>query len=349
MKIKNILFLTVVLCILLSACGQASAPTAYAELTWQEQYDLGVRYLSEGNYEEAIIAFSAAIEIDPKRPEAYVGRGDSYAAQGQQLEEIEAAYELYQKALADYERAVELGSTETQEKLNSLNDAIQQLQARENAEPLLKELYPLMDSGALEEAKALMRQEDYRAMSAAAGESCFTYSETEGICLAVYKDNCYYFGEWDSGQRKGTGLWMQAAFDDESTVESRQYNGTWSNDLPNGEGEIIRVSKNSLQWEDGSSTSVNTTISGTFKDGFYHGTIYETWVMNTGETWVWSPITAIDGIYQPMPDVPQEMLDRSYYEENIAAGKSLVAVTEEGTDLWTTNGSVYRVFGFDEE
>lgn len=41
------------------------------ELSWQEQYDLGVRYLSEGNYEEAIIAFTAAIEIDPKQPDAY--------------------------------------------------------------------------------------------------------------------------------------------------------------------------------------------------------------------------------------------------------------------------------------
>ncbi len=46
--------------------------------TWQEQYDLGVRYLSEGNYEEAIIAFTAAIEIDPKQAPAYIGRGDAY-------------------------------------------------------------------------------------------------------------------------------------------------------------------------------------------------------------------------------------------------------------------------------
>ena len=37
---------------------------------WQEQYDLGVRYLSDGNYEDAIIAFTAAIEIDPKKPQA---------------------------------------------------------------------------------------------------------------------------------------------------------------------------------------------------------------------------------------------------------------------------------------
>jgi len=49
--------------------------------TWQEQYDLGVRYLSEGNYEEAIIAFNAAIEIDPRREDAYLAMADVYIEQ----------------------------------------------------------------------------------------------------------------------------------------------------------------------------------------------------------------------------------------------------------------------------
>ena len=64
---KSCLIATILL--YLAACG-VSGPT------WQEKYDLGVRYLSEGNYEEAIIAFTAAIEIDPKQASAYVGRGD---------------------------------------------------------------------------------------------------------------------------------------------------------------------------------------------------------------------------------------------------------------------------------
>ena len=48
---------------------------------WQTQYDLGVKYLSEGNYEEAVIAFTAAIEIDEKKPEAYISLAESYQAQ----------------------------------------------------------------------------------------------------------------------------------------------------------------------------------------------------------------------------------------------------------------------------
>ena len=72
------LLLTLALVLGLCACGQKAETTP----TWQEQYDLGVKYLSEGNYQEAIIAFTAAIEIDPKQPEAYIGLADVYTAQG---------------------------------------------------------------------------------------------------------------------------------------------------------------------------------------------------------------------------------------------------------------------------
>lgn len=73
---------------LLSACTATS-------LTWQEQYDMGIRYLSEGNYEEAIIAFTAAIEIDPKQADAYVGLADAYVAQG----DLEKARQILEDAL----------------------------------------------------------------------------------------------------------------------------------------------------------------------------------------------------------------------------------------------------------
>lgn len=106
---KRIALLISALAILLSvtACGGT------AGTTWQEQYDLGVRYLSEGNYEEAIIAFTAAIEIDPKRAEAYVGRGDAYFAIGNA-----------DSAALDYETARRLGGDEVEleKRLAALSD-----------------------------------------------------------------------------------------------------------------------------------------------------------------------------------------------------------------------------------
>ena len=90
--------LIIALALGLCACGQST------ESTWKEQYDLGVRYLSEGNYEEAVIAFTAAIEIDAKRPEGFIGRGDAYALSGDTEDNLSAA-------LADYETAIALDET----------------------------------------------------------------------------------------------------------------------------------------------------------------------------------------------------------------------------------------------
>lgn len=86
--------ISVILSIGLCACVQKVS-------TWQEQYDLGVRYLSEGNYEEAIIAFTAVIEIDSKNVDAYLGRASAYISSGETEENLASA-------LADYQSVLEL-------------------------------------------------------------------------------------------------------------------------------------------------------------------------------------------------------------------------------------------------
>lgn len=77
MKRATAFWLVPILCLLM-LCSCDKSP----EEQWQEQYDLGIRYLSEGNYEEAIIAFTAAIEIDPKQPETYIRLADIYITLG---------------------------------------------------------------------------------------------------------------------------------------------------------------------------------------------------------------------------------------------------------------------------
>lgn len=69
----------------------------------QEQLDLGQRYLQELNYTEAIAAFTKAIEIDPRRAEAYAGRADAYMGLYESGGE-----ENLQLAQADYEEALRL-------------------------------------------------------------------------------------------------------------------------------------------------------------------------------------------------------------------------------------------------
>ena len=87
MKRITSLLLALFLLLSLVACGAKDA--------WQEQYDLGIRYLSDGNYQEAIIAFETAIEIEPKRPEAYLGIAEAYIAAGDR----DAAIAILKKGL----------------------------------------------------------------------------------------------------------------------------------------------------------------------------------------------------------------------------------------------------------
>ena len=87
---RTISFLLAALLLLsLAACGGKG--------TWQAQYDLGMRYLNEGNYQEAVIAFETAIKIDPKRPEAYLGAAEAYRSMG----DTDSARKILEKGYAE--------------------------------------------------------------------------------------------------------------------------------------------------------------------------------------------------------------------------------------------------------
>ena len=140
--------LAILLALGLTACGQS------AEAQWQEQYDLGVRYLSEGNYEEAVIAFTAAIEIDPKRPEAYVGRGDAYIGSGETAENLAAA-------LADYEAAIALDETMSKAWLGLADVYVRQGEYRKALEILREALEKTENDQSIADKMIEMEADDF--------------------------------------------------------------------------------------------------------------------------------------------------------------------------------------------
>lgn len=192
----------VMLSLALSACGQdagSQEPTETNNLTWQEQYDLGVRYLSEGNYKEAIIAFTAAIEIDPKQALAYVGRGDAYVLSGETEENLMAA-------AADYETAIELDETlvEGYQKLaqvylvlddsDSMKEILEQGYALTNAEVLLHTLDDITSKTQDEESSGFSDKGIVSFLGKTMGDVIEQYgndyyaSNFEGSTYLVYKD-----------------------------------------------------------------------------------------------------------------------------------------------------------------
>lgn len=81
---KKIILVFFSMIFLITSCGKESIPS------WQEHYDLGMKYLSEENYEEAIVAFVKAIELEANQVEVYLALADAY----NQIDKVESALQI---------------------------------------------------------------------------------------------------------------------------------------------------------------------------------------------------------------------------------------------------------------
>ena len=235
-KIQQVLASILGCLILLTGCGQ-TAPT------WQEQYDLGLRYLSEGNYEEAIIAFTAAIEIDPKQPLAYVGRGNAYIGSGETSENLTAA-------LADYEKALELDETLADvyvkladiyismqdrdaaiatllrgKEITGNEDILTKLDALNSRIDVLDRLIESFAHDDPNSTKEIIRSDEFWKICVERG----TPMESKFKMLAIY-----YVNPADS-----VGVYINATLDKyEGAYGAECYYGQWNEDMLEGEGIV---------------------------------------------------------------------------------------------------------------
>lgn len=88
---------------------------AYAKKV-REQLDLGEKYLSELDYESAVVAYRTAIIIDPKAEDAYLGLADAYLEMGEPGKAVEilesAEKELTSEAITDKQKAAKRAKKE---------------------------------------------------------------------------------------------------------------------------------------------------------------------------------------------------------------------------------------------
>ena len=152
----------------------------------------------------------------------------------------------------------------------------------------LEELYHYWSDYQLDAVDDLIRLPRVRTMTnELSGSNGFYYygdvdknGMPSGKGIAVYANNAYYCGEWANGKRHGNGMWIQV-FPDKlgvvngvSGVEEHNYNGTWANDYPNGNGqEHISYVYDEVQKDKNTKYMISNVI-GSFKDGYYDGELY---------------------------------------------------------------------------
>lgn len=110
----------------------------------------------------------------------------------------------------------------------------------------------------------------------------------DGKGIAVYADNQYYYGDWKHGLRAGEGTWFHYHIHNvdasKDYISYIQFNGTFNNDMPNGDGQLHYsfVYENLIP----DTVYINNYI-GRFKDCYIDGDIYCTSIDNKGNCAEW--------------------------------------------------------------
>lgn len=204
---KRFILAILICAVSLTSCSQG------VEEQWKEQYDLGVRYLSEGNYEEAIIAFTAAVEIDPIQPEAYLKISEAYM----EMDNIEAAISILEAGLA------ETDSEEIQNRIDEIMSANDRVDGEEVLQ--LPLTYQMIESGGI-------------------------VPEVEDIYYEVYTTNGVIDQEMNSSSTRWLdGMVEETLFGSVIVnLSPQQYNGTYYVNTYFEESEISQRVENCTQY-----------------------------------------------------------------------------------------------------
>lgn len=225
------------------------------KMTVQDYLDLGEKYLTELNYEEAIVAFGKAIELEPRNTEAYLKLADVY--------DVQEDYEMAAQVLAQGYEATQ--SPELQ-KRKEIYENILENQA------LMNDLLARVKMQDRENIWELQQGDAYQNFVSKL-DRVLTRDCGDGKWFQIYPCGHCYYGGMENGKRSGLGIWCTYDY----VEEVKEYDSCmWQDDYPNGTGEKWSVCL-PVPWD-----LFHTEIQ--FKDGYYHGNIQEDYISNQGES-----------------------------------------------------------------
>ena len=245
-KISCIMLLVSVL-VLFAGCKK--------KMTLQDYLDLGEKYLIEANYEEAIVAFTKAIEIDPKQAVAYEKRAEVYTARiqasgvddaSQWTDEIRG---FYASGEADYLKAIEL-EPKTARNYEKLAELYLLAGETEKAVDFLKKGYEETGDGALDKR----RQEiEASQITSTVDPSVYNGSMTVEMYGAVdgYMGNDIY--SYDDKGRMISSIWYER---DGSVIDTNSW--TYDDKAGKTEAYITEVYYERIEEQEGKQNGEKT-------------------------------------------------------------------------------------------
>lgn len=217
-----------------------------------------------------------------------------------------------EKATEEAEEDTELVS-EAADKTAIVVDVEDENDVSYTKEFILDEMLPYFEDNNLEAVWDLAHLKRYVKLSAGL-ENTDTYyylgdvdsqGLPDGIGLAIYEKNTYYYGSWSHGVRSGDGRWYRFYIDPigqpttKKKYQAHSYSGQWANDLPNGEGaEHYDVDTSQLAVRE----RILQNVVGNFTNGLYDGELYANTVDYTGNVEEWSG-TAHNGVFDLWRDM----------------------------------------------
>ena len=190
----------------------------------QRNLNLGDKYLTDMDYEKAVLSYKEAITIDPKNVKAYVGLGDAYLAWADELAEegdTEEAIKKLKKGIKELKPGIdETGSDEVKEKKEELEERKKELEERkeegENAEKT-ESVEKTEEKSSEEYEKTELYREAYEAyLNLLSSDPSYNLADLNGnpekcVCFAdVYGDEapemiCVQKSIFDTGYDDGYG------------------------------------------------------------------------------------------------------------------------------------------------
>ena len=103
-QLKRVVLLTTVIVGLIAAgCGPKAVPQTSTLDTPEYHYSQGLKYFAKDQFDDAMREFQRAVDLDPKSPLGYIGRGLVFG----QKEDFKSAYENMEKAKSLENKGIE--------------------------------------------------------------------------------------------------------------------------------------------------------------------------------------------------------------------------------------------------